>query len=152
MKKYILFILIPLFFVNCTALTGEEIARIPIKEVSTENNIKMQEVSLDLKALDEVSVWSDMDFEWDKKVELRFIIEVLKNGEEFEDYEINPIEKSVTYGEAKTEMFGAHKWHFFGKNLQIRIEEDANYTFKIMLVASNNPSLIINRADIVLMK
>ena len=152
MRKFISLLSIFIFLTGCTALSGEEIARIPIKEVSTENNIKMQEVSLDLKALDEVSIWSDMDFEWDRKVELRFIIEVLKNGKEFADYEINPTETSITYWETKTEMFGANKWYFFGKNLQIMIEEDANYTFKIILVASNNPSLIINRADIVLMK
>ncbi len=152
MRKFISLLSVLIFITSCTALTGEEIARIPIKEVSTENNIKMQEVSLDLKALDEVSIWSDMDFEWDRKVELRFIIEVLKNGEAFADYEINPTETSITYGETKTEMFGSHKWYFFGRNMQIKIEEDANYTFKIMLAATKNPSLIINRADIVLMK
>ena len=152
MKQLIVLLLVPALLLNCTALTGEEIARISVNEVSTETNLNQKEVSVALKANDEVSIWSDMDFEWDRKVELRFIIQLLKDGKEFTDYEINPIQKSVTYVESKTEMFGTHKWHFFGRNLQIKIEEDANYTFKIMLVASKNPSLIINRADIVLMK
>jgi len=140
-----------LFLISCSALTGEEIARIS-NEISTTSQPKSKEVVLQLKKGDEIEIWSDMDFEWDKKVELRFLIELLKEGEKYTDYEINPIVKSVSVGDVKTELFGSHKWYFFGKNSTIKIEEDASYTFKVILIASDNPSLRVNRADIVLIK
>ncbi|WP_254160693.1 hypothetical protein [Chryseosolibacter histidini] len=39
-------------------------------------------------------------------------------------------------------------WSFSGKNSEIKIEEDAQYTFKGILVASDNPSLKVTKAEV----
>jgi len=136
---------------GCSILTGEEVARLSINQVSYDNNnLIIEEVSLALKQEEEIKIWSDMDIEYEGDVVLRFRMEILKDGEAFGGLEIDPTDKNITIGEVKTSLLGKTDWIFSGKNTEIKIEEDGNYTFKGMLVASENPSLVINKAEIVL--
>ncbi|MDC1162592.1 hypothetical protein OAT18_04040 [Tenacibaculum sp.] len=138
---------------GCDALTGKEVARLSINQVSTDdNNLIIKETSLDLKNGEEIAIWSDMDIKYEGDVDLRFKIEVLKNGENFGGLEIDPTEKNITIGEVKTSLMGKTDWSFFGKNSEIKIEEDANYTFKAILVSSESTTLKITKAEIVLKK
>ena len=138
---------------GCDAITGKEVGRLPINEISTDdNNLILKETSIDLKKDDEIAIWSDMDIEYEGDVALRFRIEVLKNGEKLGGLEIDPTNKNITIGEIKTSIMGKTDWSFQGKNSEIKIEDDGNYTFKAILVASENPSLVINKAEVVLKK
>jgi len=138
---------------GCDALTGKEVGRLSINEISIDdNNLIFKEISLDLKKDEEIGIWSDMDIEYEGDVALRFRIEILKNGENFGAFEIDPTDKNITIGEAKTSWMGKTDWSFFGKNSEVKIEEDGNYTFKGILVASENPTLKITKAEIVLKK
>ncbi|MEZ4828929.1 MAG: hypothetical protein R3C61_21980 [Bacteroidia bacterium] len=138
---------------GCSALTGEEVARLPINQVSTsDDDLTVGEALLDLKKDEEIAIWSDMDIEYEGDVALRFRMEILKDGESFGQLEIDPTEKNITIGEVKTSLMGKTDWRFSGKNSEIKIEEDGNYTFKGILVASENPSLTVNKAEIVLKK
>jgi len=47
---------------------------------------------------------------------------------------------------------GKTNWSFSGKNSEIKIEEDGYYTFKGILVASENETLKVTKAEIVLKK
>lgn len=143
------FILILLGITSC----GEEIARLPINAVSIDNeHLIVRDTTLELKKGDEIAIWSDMDFEHKGNVGLQFKIEILKNGEAFGGLEIDPTDKNVTTGEVKTVLMGETDWSFSGKNAEIKIEEDGSYTFKSILVASDNSTLKINKAEIVLKK
>lgn len=62
------------------------------------------------------------------------------------------MDKSITIGELKTSIMGKTNWRFVGKNSKIKIEEDGKYTFKGLLVASDNPSLNIGKSEIILKK
>jgi hypothetical protein len=138
---------------GCDALTGEEVARLSINEVSTDDNdLIIKEVSLDLEKDEEIAIWSDMDIEYEGDVNLRFRIEILKNGKSFGGLEIDPTDKNITIGEVKTTLMGKTDWSFSGKNSEIKIEEDANYTFKGILIASDNPTMKVTKAEIVLKK
>jgi hypothetical protein len=142
-----------LLFSGCSALTGEEIGRLPINQVSTDNNnMIVKEISLELKKDDEIAIWSDMDIEYEGNVALRFRIEILKNGENFGGLEIDPTDKNITIAEVKTSLMDKTDWSFSGKNSEIKIEEDGNYTFKGILVSSENSTLKVNKAEIVLKK
>jgi len=139
--------------IGCDALTGEEVARLSINQISSDdNNLILKETSLNLKKDEEIAIWSDMDIEYEGDVELRFRIEILKNGENFGELEIDPTDKNITIGEVKTSLMGKTDWSFSGKNSEIKIEEDGNYTFKGILVASENPTLKVTKAEIVLKK
>jgi len=155
MKKYSVIILILgiVLFTACDAITGEEIGRIPINQVSVDDNdLIVKETSLDLMKDQVIAIWSDMDMEYEGDVALIFKIEIVKDGEVVKYLEIDPTKKNITIGEVKTNMMGNVKWSFTGKNSQIKIEEDGNYTFRGILVASENESLILNKAEIVLKK
>ena len=136
----------------CNLITGEEIARIPVNRVSTEDNYVIEEASVELKKDDQIAIWSEMDMEYEGEIELRFRIEVLKDGEEFGGMEVDPTDKNITIGEVRTEIMAKTTWEFSGKNSEITIEEDGNYTFKVLLASSENPSLNIKKAEIVLKK
>ena len=137
---------------GCDALTGEEIAQLSINEVSTTTNLISKEASLDLKKGDEIGLWSDIDIEYEGNIVLRFRIGIDRNGEKYGGLEIDPMDKSITIGELKTSIMGKTNWRFVGKNSKIKIEEDGEYTFKGLLVASDNPSLNIEKAEIILKK
>jgi hypothetical protein len=93
-----------------------------------------------------------MDIEYEGEIALRFRMEVLKNGVKTGDLEIDPTAKNITLGEIKTSLQDKTDWSFSGKNSEISIEEDATYTFKALLVASENPTLKVTKAEIVLKK
>lgn len=138
---------------GCDAITGKEVARLSINQVSTDNNnLITKKTSLNLKKGEEIAIWSDMDFKHDGDIALRFKIEIFKNGENYSRLEIDPTDKNMTIGEVKTSLIGKTDWSFFGKNSEIKIEEDGNYTFKGMLVSSENPTLKVMKAEIVLKK
>jgi len=141
-----------LLFTGCSALIGEEVGRIPINQVSTDDNMVIKEISLDLKKDEEIAIWSDMDIEYKGNVSLRFRMEILKNGENFGGLEIDPTDKNITIREVKTSLIDKTNWSFSGKNSEIKIEEDGNYTFKGILVASENSTLQVNKAEIVFKK
>lgn len=137
-----------LVLAGCDAMLGKEVGRLPINQLSSEGNLVIKETTLDLKKDDEVAIWSDMDIEYEGDVALRFKVEMLKNGEKMGGFEIDPTEKNITTGEIKTTVMDKTSWSFSGKNSEIKIEEDAEYTFKGILVASDNPSLKVTKAEV----
>jgi hypothetical protein len=142
-----------ILFTGCSALTGEEVGRLPINQVSTDNdNLIVKEISLDLKKDEEIAIWSDIDIEYEGNVALRFKMDILKNGANFGGLVIDPTDKNITIGEVRISLMDKTDWSFSGKNSEIKIEEDGNYTFKGILVASENPTLKVNKAEIVLKK
>ncbi|UYZ64206.1 hypothetical protein [Hymenobacter weizhouensis] len=137
---------------SCSALFGEEVARLPVNAVSTAGREVVRETSLPLRKDDVLAVWSDMDMAYDGEAPVRFQILVLKNGAPFNQLEIDPTEKNVSVGEVKTSLNGKTNWRFSGKNAEVTIPENATYTFKARLIAANNPTLLIKRAEVVLKK
>ena len=156
MKKTVALILLAIAifsFTGCDALTGEEVGRLPINQVSTNDDEQIiKEISLDLKKGEEIAIWSDMDIEYEGDVALRFRMEIFRDGAKIGILEIDPTDKNISIGELKTSLMNKTKWSFSGKNTKIKIEDDGNYTFKGILTASENPSLIVNKAEIVLKK
>jgi hypothetical protein len=55
-------------------------------------------------------------------------------------------------GEVKTTFFDKTTWSFKGSMDFLQIKETAQYTFRTILIASENESLKINKADLVLKK
>ena len=146
-------ILAVILFTGCSTLMGEEVGRLPINQISSNmDDIVLKETSVDLKKNDEIAIWSDMDVEYEGDVSLRFRIEISKDGEILDRLEIDPTDKNITVGEVRTSVMGKVDWSFSGKNHEIVIEDDGNYTFKGILVASENESLIVNKAELVLKK
>lgn len=141
------------FLSGCDALTGKEVARLPINQVSRDDNhLIIKDTSINLKKGDEVGIWSDMDIHYEGDIGLMFKMQILKDGQGYGHLEFDPTDKYVTLGEIKKSLMGKTDWSFFGKNSKFKVEESGNYTFKGILIATDNPSLIINKAEVVLEK
>ena len=150
MKKAIIILILPVLLnFSCSSLTGEEVARFSINKVSIDDNFIIKEIKLDLIKDDEIYVWSEMNFSHQDNVDLRFKLVILKDGEKYGSLELDPIDKNISIGEVKTTVNGKTNWRFSGKNSEIKIKEDGLYTFKAILVASENPSLVIRKAELV---
>jgi hypothetical protein len=152
MKRILALLLIPAMFFACEAIMGKEIGRLQINQVSTDNNMVIKEVTLDLTQGDEIGVWSDMDFKYEGDVGIMFRIQVLRNGEELTVVDVDPREKNITINEVRTDIMGKVDWSFMGKNTTISIDETAAYTFKAGLIASDNGTLEIKKAELVFKK
>ncbi|NMM49768.1 hypothetical protein [Marinigracilibium pacificum] len=151
-KGAILLILFSILFTACEALTGKEIGRLKINKVSNENVLFTKEKSFQFVEGEEIAFWSDLDIEYTGDVQLRFKIQMLKDGQELSVLEVNPFDKKITIGEVKTSINEDTKWSFIGKNKSLVVKESGNYTFKGLLITSENPTLKINKAEIVIKK
>ena len=67
-------------------------------------------------------------------------------------FRLDALETNPTLMEVKTQVGDSYKWSFNGKMKSIVIEDDADYTFKAVLNSSENPSLLLKKADIVFKK
>lgn len=141
-------------FINaCSAILGEEVARLPINQVSTDDdNLIIKEVTLDLKKDEDISFWSEMDVEYEGDINLRFRVDVLINGDFVDKLEFDPMEKNITLTELRSTVMDKTTWSFTGKNAEILMEEGGNYTFRGVLSASENATLIINKAELIIRK
>ena len=152
-KKNILWVLLltaPLG--GCEVLLGKEVARLPLNEVSTAGHEVVKAATIPLKKDDEIALWSDMALAYEGDAPVRFQVQVLKDGMPFQQLELDPTEKNVTVGEVKTSVNDKVNWRFTGKNAELKIPEDGTYTFKARLVAANNPTLQVTKAELVLKK
>lgn len=143
--------LLPLL-ASCDALMGKEVARLPINAVSTAGHEVVKEATVQLQKDDKIALWSDMDLAYDGDSPVRFQVQVTKDGAPFKELQLDPTEKNVTIGEVKTDLNGSVNWRFSGKNAELVVPEAGSYTFKAMLVAAANPTLRVNKAELVLKK
>lgn len=136
----------------CDALLGKEIARLPINELSTPQREVTKKVILKLQKEDKIALWSEMDMEYKGEAPLRFQVIVLKNGQPFNQLELDPTQKNVSLKEVKTDINGSVSWSFSGKNAELIIPENGTYTFRARLVAAPNPTLKLHKAELILKK
>jgi hypothetical protein len=152
MKQLLKSLAILVALTACDALLGKEVGRLQINQLSTEGNLIFKETTLDLRKDDEIGIWSEMDIEYEGNVELRFRVEIQRNGKAIGSFEIDPTDKSITLGEVRTTVNNETSWSFSGKNSEYKIEDDGKYTFKAILVASENSTLKVTKAEIVFKK
>ena len=144
--------LLPFLFTACSALAGEEVGRIKVNEVSDPDHIVYKEITIALKKNDEIGIWSDMDIAYEGDVAMRFQLGLWKDGKQMGVMEIDPTENDMTLDVFKKSINGKTEWSFKGRNKNITIGEDGNYTFKAAFGASDNKTLKVNKAEIMLKK
>ena len=149
MKNLLRLLILSTLLTACDALTGEEVGRLKINQLSTEGNLNVKETTLNLKKDDDIGIWSDIDIAYEGDIGLRFRLEVLKDGKVIDRFEVDPMDKNITLGEFRTSVNGKTDWSFTGKNMSYMITEDGQYTFKAIFVASDNPTLKVTKAELV---
>lgn len=134
----------------CDAIMGKEVARLPINAISTPGQDAPREVTVELKKGDEVAVWSEMDMSYQGEVQLQFQVQVLRDGQPFEQLAFDPREKNLSIKEVKTNMNGDVSWSFAGRNRSLQIPETGRYTFRGRLLAQPAQGPEIRKAELVL--
>jgi hypothetical protein len=152
MRKFIMLSLMGFYLAGCSALTGEEVGRLAINTVSSEEGLITKETTINLKQGDEIVFWSDMDISYEGDAALRFRLTIQKEGASPDNLEIDPTVKDMTLGEVKTTLGNKTTWSFSGRNFIFNVQEDGRYNFKAILVASENSSLTIRKAELVIKK
>jgi hypothetical protein len=150
------FIFVPLSFITltlgCDALSAEEVARFSFDRVSTEEDLNIQTQNIDLEAGEKVHLWTEMNMEYEGQLGLEYQILLIKGSDTLTFIRLDPEEKDITTGEFKTTIGGSTKWRFSGRMNHLTVEDAGTYTFSTLLVSSDNPSLKLNKADLVLKK
>jgi hypothetical protein len=150
--KLMPFIGLLVFGVACSKITGEEIARIKISEISREGAIHWKSTTVDLKADEKVYFWTDMNLEFEGPLAMRYQIQLIKDADTLGLIELDPFEKDITIGEIKTTLNDKTNWRYSGRMDFHQIKEAGKYTFRTRLVTSPNRSLQLKQADLVLKK
>ena len=76
----------------------------------------------------------------------------MKDGLPYGALEIDPFDKTMTSNEEKKIYGKKVEWRSTGKNSSLTIDEKGNYVFRGFLMATENSSLKINKAVIILKK
>lgn len=139
-------------FCACDALMGKEVARLPINAPSAPGRLVEKEVTVPLKKDDKVALWSDMDLSYQGQAQLMFHVQVLQNGQPFQQLAFDPREKNFSVKEVKKDINGAVDWSFTGKNAELTIPADGNYTFRGRLLAQPANGVQLRKAELVLRK
>ncbi len=149
----ILLILLTLGFTyGCDAISAEEVARMSFEKASTQEELHIQSTEVELKAGDKLQIWTEMSMEYEGPLGLEYQLLMIKGADTLAMYQLDPEDKDVTMGEVKTSFGSETKWRFSGRMAKIAIEDDGLYTFSSLLAASENPSLQLKKADLVLKK
>ena len=84
MKKFKLVFIAILFLAiaACAGMFGEEVARVPINKISSDEKTYVESISIDMKAGEELALWTDLDIEYTGTLELEYQIIVIVDKED----------------------------------------------------------------------
>lgn len=138
---------------GCDAVTGEEIGRLSIEELTQDNSdLKLQSTTMELEAGEIIDLWADMNMEYEGKLALEFQLLVIMEGDTINMLPLNPFERDITVGEVKSSFNDKTSWRFSGRMDYLEIENSGTYEFQTLLLANENANIQINKADLVFKK
>ncbi len=151
MRKILIVFILGILLSGC-GLTGEEIGRIEIDEISTEGNVEPASAEIELMSGESLNVWADMDIEYTGNAGLQYKLEMVRNGKSDGIITLDPFDKDITLNERKTTLMNKTKWKFSGRMKNFDVSDSGTYVFNAILVSNGNPSLVIHKADLVFKK
>ena len=66
--------------------------------------------------------------------------------------ELDPMDKDITIGEVRTEIMDKTNWRYAGRMNTFTVENSGHYTLRTILVSSQNATLELKKADLVIKK
>src|SRR3989338_1517010 len=105
MKKLFFFLLGGIFLSACSAMMGEELARLPVNKISaTEDQLFVEEATVELKKGEQIAFWSEIDLESEGDLALEFRVQVWNNNEQIELLNVYPFQGNITMNESKVQL------------------------------------------------
>lgn len=149
----VFFLLVGVVLSSCSAMMGEELARLPVNKVTlTEEELFMEEATIKLKKGDEIAFWSEIDLESEGDLALEFRVQVWNNNEQIELLNVYPFKGNLTMNESKVQLGDQLNWSFSKKNKTWKCPETGEYKFSAILVSNGNEKMKLNKAELVIRK
>jgi hypothetical protein len=137
--------------ISCDALTGKEVGRNTFAGVSTPEKMAYQRMKLKLAKGEKIQFWADMAIAYDGPLELEFFVQLPKTLG-LPSQRLDPLHTSLTVGEVKT-VVGEHTTRSFsGRMGSFEAPAAGEYDFGTLLLSSGNPTLQIQKANLVFKK
>ncbi len=146
---------------SCNMMGGDEVGRIPFnKAVGSEIELTLETFnsgfkaqSLDLVTGDVVSLWTDLDIEYEGELKMDYIVYVISSANDtVESLQALPLEVNVSVRSVETTFGNKHAKKHLGKMSTLEIKEEGTYSFSAVLRSAVNKTLVIEKADLVLRK
>ncbi|MFP9112734.1 hypothetical protein ACLI1A_02255 [Flavobacterium sp. RHBU_3] len=152
MKKFLALLFVSVLFVSCD-ITGEEIGRLPINKLSIGyQHVFAKELTLDLKKGEEISIWSDMDVEFQGEIQTRFRVKVYKDKLPYDELDIDPFKSNFMMNEFSRTINGYTQTSFNAKNHVFTVKENGKYTFEGIYTPLDYSELRVHKAELVFKK
>lgn len=137
-----------------TGCTGEEMFRLPVNAVTTDtlNLLVKESAPIALNKGDKLYTWADMDMEYEGSLALQFSVELVKDGNSIGVVRLDPMNNDMTVNAVSTTFGGKTNTSYMGRMDYIEIPEDGNYVFRSILTSNDNPTLKLNKAELVFKK
>ncbi len=136
---------------GCDKIFGEEVARIRIDELS-DKELFVKETILNLKKDEEIAFWADMDMDYENDLSLMYSIEIWKDGKMLGGFDLDAMDVNPRMMEVKTSFNDKTSWSYTGKMRSFKAGDTGSYLFKAILRSSGNPTLVLNKAELVFKK
>ncbi len=141
--------LIPILAISCGKILGEEVARIEVNGVSSQQEIAEAETTVRLYEGDEIGFWSDMSLEYRDGDEFWWEVEILLEGEPHSNLKIDPLDKDLTVNSTETNFNGEITTAYSGRNLMMTIGETGEYRVRSRLFTTSETAVVKKAALVV---
>lgn len=153
MKRFPSLLLLSVAVLLLSACRGEEVGRITLSLANTDTTLQVAEsAALPLKKGEKIYLWADMDMKYEGEPGILFLVEILKDGKTTGEIKADPMNCNVTMYSSEVTSGSSTARSFEGRLEVIDIGEDGSYTFRAALQSAGNPTLQLNKADLVVRK
>lgn len=154
LRIYLPVIIVSVLMYSCAGMFGEEFARIPIDEISSEGQLNVESKTIDLNAGDELSLWTDLDIEYSGSLELEYQLIVVIDGEDTLDLiRFDAFENDVSFNKRTVTFNNKTTYSVMGRLGPFQAEKDGSYEFNVAVFSNQNPDeFTFNKGDLVFRK
>lgn len=152
MKKLVVVLLTVLSLMGCAEEDKKtEIGRIALTEISRDRFFT-KEITLDLKQGEVISFWTDTAVSYENPIGLAYVVEVQVNGTNRPLLRLSALGEDSESRVKKEVKDGRTSLSFLGKIEDYVVEETGTYLFKAAIMASNDYSIELQKAVLILKK
>lgn len=156
LKDFLLFGLLVFslsYLSSCTESSSVEIARFsPGTITAYKRGIFVAEDTLSLKATDKLEIWTEVDFSYRGKQNLFFRLVLLRGDEYISEFYVDPEKAERFELDSREERDSTVYRKINAYNGVFSVEQDGDYNIKVLLMGLKNPSLDLNKTDLILRK
>ncbi len=147
-QHYVMLVCIGLFALAC----HKEIKRVSIAQLSTADSILYTGTSLGFLDESTLSLWSDMDIEYDGNLYLSYNIDLYRDSIIVSHKKYDLLHPHIVKHEKKKQTNTNIKRSFTGKMGNILVENPGNYSFRVWLTSNGNTTLKLHKSELVIKK